>query len=171
MVTTPDPLKPAHMLTLTCTTFITTSSIFLQRRFLTFPLDVDVTSVDANVIFRDFGALEVPVDGAEHLLALLVGPVGREEEGDQDQFPVHEDEERRGQVVPDVLPVAVGDVPQQHLGHVAQVEGVDEKELVDLPEKASFLAGLEKGPAERRERRGHLYHQRLAGQRVGRFRR
>lgn len=145
------------------------SSVYLQSRVLTFPFEAHVISVGEDDITGDVGALEVPVDGAEHLLALLVGPVGREQEGDQRQLAVQNDEQRRGHVVPDVVPVAVTDAPHHHLGYVAQVEGVDEKELVGLPEKGTFLAGLEKDPAEGREGCGHLDDQPLAGQLVGPF--
>ena len=146
------------------------SSVYLQSRVLTFPFGVHVISVGGDVITGDAGALEVPVDGAEHLLALLVGPVGREQEGDQRQLAVQEHEQRRGHVVPDVVPVAVTDAPHHHFGHVAQVEGVDEKELVDLPEKGTFFTGLEKGPAEGGEGCGHLDDQPFTGQLVGPFR-
>ena len=137
---------------------------------MTLPFGAHVISVGADVITGDVGVLEVPVDGAEHLLAFLVSPVGREQEGDQRQLAVQEDEQQRGHVVPDVVPVAVTDAPHHHLGHVAKVEGVDEKELVGLPEKGTFLTGLEKGPAEGREGCGHLDDQPLAGQLVGPFR-
>ena len=111
-------------------------------------------------------SLKVPVHGADELLGLFQGPVGRQEEGDQGQLQVQEGEQGQGHVAPDVLPVPVGNVPHHALSYIAKVKGVHQQELVALPEKTSFLSGLEQCPAETGEGGGHLQDQPFAAQGV-----
>ena len=106
--------------------------------------------------------VKVPVCGEKVLLRLLEGPVGRHEESDERQVGVEHGHERHGHGRPHVLAVAPRDPPQVQLDDVAQVEGVDQHQLVGAPEEGLLQAALEQRPAQARERCRHLQDQTLA---------
>ena len=102
------------------------------------------------------GFLKVPIDRVDHLHSLLVGPVGGHHEGHDGQLDVDGQEDGEGHAGPDVVPVAVGDVPEEAFHHRPEVEGVHQKELVGLPQQATLFAGLQQRPAQGRQRGAHL---------------
>lgn len=120
--------------------------------------------------FVSLRVLKVPVHRRNHLLRLLIRPIWRHEEGDEDQLSIQEGEDGERHGGPDPLPVLVSQVPYEALHHRTQVKRVHQQELVGAPKQRVCFASFQHGPTDCRERRTHLQNESFSTEAVGRFR-
>lgn len=125
-----------------------------SSQFILLPLSLHFGSM--SVAGSCVGRFEVPIHGLKELYGFLIGPVGRGHEGEHKEYQIGHDECDEGHGSPDGFPVFVGQVPLVTFYNGADMEGVQQNQLVDLPQLRISVSGFYKDPTQCRKGRAHL---------------